>query len=35
MDLIEFLTWFYGWFFAAVIPAVLFVCIYNHFEAKK
>jgi len=34
MDMIEFLIWFYSIFFAAVIPAVLFVYVYNLMERR-
>ena len=34
MDLIEFLTWFYSIFFAAVIPAVILVYFYSKYEKK-
>ena len=35
MTAFEFLTWFYSWFFAVTIPAVLFVYIYGLFEERK
>jgi hypothetical protein len=35
MDMIEFLIWFYGWFFAVTIPAVLITYFYSKYEKKS
>jgi len=34
MDMIEFLIWFYSWFFGITIPAVIFVYVYNLMERR-